>query len=386
MNEPDDRAVVTKALQAQVGSSINLRGTLVVPDAPDSQSGTVHFNVLDQADAKYGRHSWNYRIESSTRGSQSTVTFFESDIMNSGKKKSGSDKKLVIRGDVGVINALSAVRSRPRIVGGEESAEGAWPWMTAIYYRNCSPEQCQFCGGSLIAPNWVLTAAHCAAAVGNTPIDVFLGGVDLAGQGTQIRVDQVIVHEDFDPNTLDNDIALLHLSQPAGIKPVVMIESGDPDGLTDPDNMAKMLGWGATSEGGPGSQLLMEVEVNILTNAAANQALAPFGSRLTANMLPAGVPGGGKDTCQGDSGGPFLVRDGSRRWVLAGVTSWGIGCARPNLPGIYARVANYREWIDEIVGDTSLQPTDGEVIVDSDGETIIINIKKGDKPIQINIS
>lgn len=374
------REVVTKALMNQVGSSLNLRGVLVLPAEGITNSGDVHFNVLDADQAAFGKQVWSYRIEPLGTESEPKVTFNRSRDMS-------NPKRLVIRGNAGVLNALSAVRSKPKIVGGVPSVSGTWPWMTAIYYRNCTPDQCQFCGGSLIDSNWVLTAAHCAAAVGNTPIDVFLGGIDLAGAGTKISVDQVIVHEDFDPNTLDNDIALLHLSKPASIKPIRLIDAGDPDELTSPDSLAKIIGWGATSEGGPGSQLLLETEVSIITQAAANQALSPFGSSITDNMIPALVAGGGKDTCQGDSGGPFVVQDLDGKWVLAGVTSWGIGCARPNLPGIYSRISNYRDWIQQNTGGIGEpEPVPSSVEVDERDDMIVVNIRKGNKPVQINLS
>jgi secreted trypsin-like serine protease len=202
-----------------------------------------------------------------------------------------------------------------------------------------------------VRKNWVLTAAHCAAAVGDrTPIDVFLGMIDLAGQGERIRVAELIVHEEFDPNTLDNDLALLRLESNSSQPTVEIIAPEDPDGHTSPGKEATVIGWGATSEGGPSSQVLMEVEVPIVSNDAANAAYNPHGSTVTENMIAAGLPQGGKDTCQGDSGGPFLVKSKKNSFILAGATSWGIGCARPGLPGIYSRLSRYGDWLNQHLG------------------------------------
>jgi len=223
--------------------------------------------------------------------------------------------------------------------------------MAALFFRACSsPSNCQFCGGALVRKNWVLTAAHCAAAVVNRPIDVFLGMIDLAGQGERIRVAELIVHEEFDPSTLDNDLALLRLESDSSQPLIEIIESEDPDGHTSPGKEATVIGWGATSEGGPSSRVLMEVEVPIVSNEDANTAYNPQGSTVTENMIAAGLIEGGKDTCQGDSGGPFLVKSKKNSFILAGATSWGIGCARAGLPGIYTRLSRYSDWLSQHLG------------------------------------
>jgi secreted trypsin-like serine protease len=94
----------------------------------------------------------------------------------------------------------------------------------------------------------------------------------------------------------------------------------------------------------------MEVEVPIVSNEEANAAYNPEGSTVTENMIAAGLPEGGKDTCQGDSGGPFLVKGKKDAFILAGATSWGIGCARPGLPGIYTRLSRYSDWLSQHLG------------------------------------
>ena len=257
-------------------------------------------------------------------------------------------KTLKLDRNAGILNALTVSRLSPKIVGGKPAPPNKYPWMAALFFRGCSPSVCQFCGGALVRKNWVLTAAHCAAAVGdNTPVDVFLGATNLGGQGEEIHVAELIVHEGFDPDTLDNDLALLRLESDSTKSTIEIIEPEDPEGLGSPGNIATVIGWGTTSEGGSSSQDLLEVEVPIVSQETANAAYQPLGSTITENMLAAGLPEGGKDTCQGDSGGPFLVMSPEKSFILAGATSWGIGCARPGLPGIYTRLSRYGDWLSE---------------------------------------
>lgn len=118
--------------------------------------------------------------------------------------------------------------------------------------------------------------------------------------------------------------------------------------------VATVTGWGRTSEGGPSSPDLLEVAVPVITNDACRHGYAEDGIKITANMLCAGSPSGGKDSCQGDSGGPLSVRMGNGTWEQAGIVSFGVGCARPLKYGVYSRVSQYKSWIDK--GALSYQP------------------------------
>ena len=194
--------------------------------------------------------------------------------------------------------------------------------------------------------NWILTAAHCATAVGdNTPVDVFLGATNLGVK--EIHIAELIVHEGNDPDTLDNDLALLRLESDSSKPTIDIIEPEDPQGLASPGTMTTVIGWRTTSEAGTPSQDLLEVEVPIVSEETASTAHQPLGSKITENMIAAGLPEGSKDTCQDDSGGPFPVMSPEKSFILAGATSWGIGCARPGLPGIYTRLSRYSDWLSE---------------------------------------
>lgn len=105
--------------------------------------------------------------------------------------------------------------------------------------------------------------------------------------------------------------------------------------------MSDVAGWGTTCEGCDGTNILRFVSVPVISNAQCNTM---YGGRITTGMLCAGFPEGGRDACQMDSGGPLTFNN-----QLIGVVSWGTGCARPNAPGVYARVAHYRNWIDGLL-------------------------------------
>lgn len=211
----------------------------------------------------------------------------------------------------------------------------------------------QFCGSSLIADRWVMTAAHCVDTASPTEIDTLIGARVLPDNGVErgdrIAIDAIIVHPAYDPTTNDNDIALLHLTEdaPKDVKRVALPTAALQTQYGHDDADALVIGWGRTAEGGSSSATLMRVLVDVKNRAVceANYQAASPSITITENMFCAGVEGGGKDSCQGDSGGFIGASHGGGDYVQTGIVSWGFGCARPGLYGVYTLVANYSDWV-----------------------------------------
>jgi trypsin len=228
--------------------------------------------------------------------------------------------------------------TRDPIVGGSEAREGAWPGTVALYVGDR-----QDCGGTLVADQWVVTAGHCVkvpAADGGIS-KVVIGRRDLSTTaGEERTVDRVIRHEAFSFD-FDSDLALLHLSAPSTAPKTKLITPAQLTRVVDGAGVT-VVGWGSTSEQDGPSNVLLQVTVPILPTAQCTTFENYSG--VTQNMICAGFVTGDFDSCQGDSGGPmFLKLDGEP--VQVGLVSWGIGCARPNSPGVYTRLGNYLGWL-----------------------------------------
>lgn len=237
-----------------------------------------------------------------------------------------------------------------RIIGGDDTEPGEWPWIAALIESySDSLYSGHFCGGSLIHHKWVVTAAHCVEYDRPENIDIVVGIRDLENDtGDRIRVKRIIIHPDYDPLELDSDIALLELERNASEEPVPLVSAqGDLEG-----EEAVVLGWGLTQESSHRTpEILQAVMVPIVSNETC-RASYPY-DEVTDNMLCAGYSEGGKDACQGDSGGPLAVSDGET-WRLAGIVSWGEGCAEPDYYGVYTRISRFRDFINEYVSLISL--------------------------------
>merc|ERR1711970_1629646 len=239
-----------------------------------------------------------------------------------------------------------------RIVGGSETEINEYPWMAVI----ATTAESQFCGGSLIGTQWVITATHCMfkdqdQTIPQTAADivVVLGEHDLFDQNESklprkvVKVSQIIKHESYDKITSNNDIALLKLAEEVDLNtytPVCLPNTAD-NGKYDGKN-AWVYGWGTTSYGGLGAQKLLEVEVPVVSNSVCQAAMTQY--QITDAMLCAGGQAN-KDGCQGDSGGPLTVDDNGKH-ILIGDVSFGNKCGLEGQYGVYGDVAYFRTWID----------------------------------------
>ncbi|MBF25097.1 MAG: hypothetical protein CMP49_01070 [Flavobacteriales bacterium] len=240
--------------------------------------------------------------------------------------------------------------SQTEIVGGEDCDISEYPWQAAIYADG------YLCGASVIHQYWVITAAHCVEE-GNQVIDaenitVGVGSsssyAGLFGSGgEEYEVEEVISHNGFNWS-MSNDIALLRLKQPIifddNVQPISIICSDQVSaGAQDIGVTTTITGWGDT-EGTTNSTSLQYIEVPIV---AINDPDVDYNGINSNTMFLAGAVDGGMDSCQGDSGGPVVVRNiENTHWLLIGITSWGQGCAEPGYPGVYTKVSNYINWIN----------------------------------------
>ena len=245
---------------------------------------------------------------------------------------------------------------QPMIVGGEE-VDPACPnckydFMVSLQYNGGWGGH--FCGGSLVREDWVITAAHCVQGDSPSSIKVKIGLHDVDGTTGSITryVDDIIVHPQYSGNSLNNDYALLHLTQPVTtFEPIQLCTDTAHD---EEPVIATTMGWGATQSGGWGSDELLEVDVPI-DDSCGNYS----NSDITNNMVCAGFNSGGYDSCQGDSGGPLIMTNDDGEYELIGIVSWGYGCAEPNYPGVYSKIHSRLSWFFGYIGE----PEEEEEIV-----------------------
>lgn len=236
-----------------------------------------------------------------------------------------------------------------KITGGSDADISDFPWQVYLEAGDYT------CGGSIISNNWIITAAHCAKndydeTIQASEMIVTVGANNPRNtlEGKVYRVSEVIVHEDYDSNTLNNDIALLKLREPinyTNAEPIKLVSAKDASaGATDPGVLSWVTGYGITRvrpETYPST--LQKVRLPIVSNSQASTVW----NRIPPTDLMAGYLNGNKDACSGDSGGPLVVpvSDG---YKLAGLVSW--GSSNCNTYGAYTRLSLFESWITTKTG------------------------------------
>uniref|UniRef100_A0A8B9HBC5 Transmembrane serine protease 15 n=1 Tax=Astyanax mexicanus TaxID=7994 RepID=A0A8B9HBC5_ASTMX len=257
--------------------------------------------------------------------------------INSGSRTGG----IWVEEDVG-----KAESSSGRVVGGEDALKGAWPWTASLKWTGR-----HVCGAALIDREWLITAAHCVFGrnihLSNWAVVLGLHAQyesDTSERQTHL-VDQVIMNPRYNRRTKESDIALIHLQTKVNftdyIQPICLPH---PDQQFAPGRRCFVAGWGRMTEGGPVADVMQQAVLPLLNNSQCQEWLPEY--NITKRMVCAGYAEGGVDSCQGDSGGPLMCEE-EKHWVLAGVTSFGVGCARPKRPGVYALVREFIDWVVE---------------------------------------
>jgi len=267
-----------------------------------------------------------------------------------GLEKIAVDDKLMTRGNrlkanynnnrLPVQDDREWLHDENRIIGGDEAKEDFYSFTVALQDSSGF-----FCGGSLIAKDVVLTAAHCKGP----PFDVVIGRHDLNdNDGQVISITRQLPHPDYNEDTTDNDFMLVFLSEPT-TQNVDLVKINNDPSVPEVGDRVTVMGWGDTDRRdhvSTTSDVLMEVNVRVVSNSVCEKSSDGYDTyrgAITNNMLCANADL--QDSCQGDSGGPLVNTRGGRLEQI-GVVSWGIGCASDDFPGVYARLSRAYGWIE----------------------------------------
>ena len=298
-----------------------------------------------------------------------------------------------------IAGVISDEEGRSKIIGGKVvKPNNKYPFQVALMASRAGPGQerlGQFCGGSLIADTWVLTASHCVVMqndvtgeliyLGPKDIDIYAGSANFR-KGDRIKVKKVIAHRSFKLSTMNSDVALIQLTRPPKrgwkVKTIDYKAAAADPSLSADGKVTTVIGWGLTDDGSSPDSL-REVSVPITNNKVCDNAIRTFKineakkkldemaemtnmddatyqaylkqiesytSGIDDTMLCAGLAEGGKDSCQGDSGGPLFVTTADGKYLQVGVVSWGYGCGLPDVRGVYARLGQFKDWIEQNMG------------------------------------
>jgi secreted trypsin-like serine protease len=264
---------------------------------------------------------------------------------------------LVIGIMAGSLASVGPVGASPRspapyIVNGTTTTIAQWPYLVGLLRSSIAdPYAAQFCGGSVVAPDLVLTAAHCVDDTTAGALDILYGATILqVGAGTRIGVTSISVHPAWDPDTNQNDLAVVHLDTEIPATPIVVAPPGY-EGVWAAGNTVQSAGWGCTHVTSLGACVPggfpTDLRAGSMPMRNDNECASVFGDLFDSDTMRcagwSSSTGAATDTCQGDSGGPLRIARRGLPPMLVGIVSWGINCGR--LPGAYTRVESFRSWL-----------------------------------------
>lgn len=257
-----------------------------------------------------------------------------------------------------------------RIVGGVSASEGAWPWQVDIQ----TDDKGHVCGGTIISESWILSAAHCFPNPNDiSSYMVYAGRQQLNGWNpdeTSHRIRRVVVPLGYTDPQLGQDIALVELATAVTwsdrIQPICLPYA---DVEFSSDMRCMITGWGNIRDGVglQGVGALQEVQLPIIDSKTCQDMYLINPTEnidIRDDMMCAGFQQGGKDSCQGDSGGPMVCQISDGSWVQAGIVSFGLGCAKPNRPGVYAKVSSFTNFIQNHAGGVQLKSASSHIWAD----------------------